>query len=96
MITPTSTSSSDHVGRPDQLAAAASPASRAIAPRADQISTKHEAFLRAALAIHPEIRADVVTRARALAADPAYPAPQIIQRIAQQIVGSPDLSVDES
>jgi hypothetical protein len=31
-----------------------------------------------------------VERGRALAADPAYPSPEIIKRISEQIVRSPD------
>lgn len=64
--------------------------------RPDRISTEGGAALQAALARQPAIRPEVVERARALAADPGYPSPAIMQRIAAQIVGSPDLSEDEA
>jgi hypothetical protein len=71
-------------------------AARAHAPRADRISTENAAFLQAALERQPEIRPEVVERARALAADPNYPPREVIQHVAQQILHSPDLSEDES
>jgi hypothetical protein len=40
----------------------------------------------------PEIRPEVLERAKALAADPAYPSPAIMRDVARQILGSPDLS----
>jgi hypothetical protein len=44
----------------------------------------------------PEIRPEVVERARALAADPTYPSAAIINRISAAIVSSPDLSEEPS
>jgi hypothetical protein len=91
-----STSSSDRAARPEAVAAQAQPAVRPYAPRPDQISTERAAFLRAELGRQPEIRPEVVERARALAADPDYPPREILQNVAQQILNSPDLSEDES
>jgi hypothetical protein len=48
------------------------------------------------MAAQPEIRPEVVARARALAADPDYPSAAIIQRIGEKILGAPDLSEDQS
>jgi hypothetical protein len=65
-------------------------------PGADQFSTEHSTALRAALAAHPEIRADVVERGKALAADPNYPSIDILRSVAGKLIASPDLTVDES
>jgi hypothetical protein len=35
-----------------------------------------------------------VARARALAADPSYPSPEILRHVGQVILRSPDLTVD--
>ena len=91
-----STSSSDRAARPEALSAAGQPAVRPLAPRPDQISTASAAFLRSALQRQPEIRPDVVARARALAADPSYPPVAVMKKVAEQILRSPDLSEDES
>jgi hypothetical protein len=64
--------------------------------RPDLLSTDSAAALRSSLVRHSEIRPEVVARARALAADPAYPSVAIMRRVAQQIVAAPDLSEDES
>lgn len=69
---------------------------RPFAPRADKISTANAAFLRAELQRQPEIRPEVVERARQLAADPNYPPPGIMKKIAAQILSAPDLSEDQS
>jgi hypothetical protein len=69
---------------------------RPFAPRADQISTASAAFLRAELQRQPEIRPEVVARAQRLAADPNYPSPEIMKKVASQILAAPDLSEDES
>ncbi len=91
-----SASSPDRTPRADLVSAPSQSAPRPYAPRPDSISTESAANLRAALARQPEVRPEVVARARTLAADPNYPSPQIMKRIAQQIVASPDLSEDES
>lgn len=65
-------------------------------PGADQFSSSHSTALRAALAAQPEIRADVVARGKALAADPAYPSVDILRSVAGKLINSPDLTNDES
>jgi hypothetical protein len=62
----------------------------------DQISTESAAFLKTSLASQPEIRPEVVERAKALAADPNYPSAAIMRSVAGQILASPDLSEDAS
>ena len=44
----------------------------------------------------PEVRPEVVERARALAADPSYPSDAIIRQVSATIVNSPDLTQDNS
>ncbi|MBC7368209.1 MAG: hypothetical protein H7343_15585 [Undibacterium sp.] len=92
----TSTTSTDRALRPDTVSVAGQPPARAAAPRVDTLNTESAAALRRALAEQPEIRPEVVERARALAADPGYPSAAIIQRVSEQILGSPDLSEDQS
>jgi len=91
-----STSSPDRAARPDLVSAPGVSAARPFTSRPDRISTESAAFLRSELQRQPEIRPEVVDRARALAADPAYPSPAVIKNVAAQILGAPDLSVDES
>jgi hypothetical protein len=91
-----STSSTDRAARPDAVSAPAQSTERPYAPRPDQISTESAAFLRAELQRQPEIRPEVVERARALAADPNYPPREVLRQVAAQILQSPDLSEDES
>ena len=82
--------------RPEILATPGKPASRQQSERADQISIENAVFLRAELVRQPEIRAEVVARARALAADPSYPPREAVQKVAEQILRSQDLSEDQS
>ena len=91
-----STSSSDHAARLDAVAATGHSAARSPVRRPDKFSTEHAAALRSALVAQPEIRPEVVARARALVANPSYPSPEIIRRIGEQILGAPDLSEDLS
>ena len=91
-----STSSTDRAARPDLVSSTTPASERPQAPRSDQISTESAAFLRSELARQPEIRPEVVERARALAADPNYPPVEIIRNVAEQILNSPDLSEDQS
>jgi hypothetical protein len=92
----TSTSSSDRAARPVPVPAAGESAARVTASKSDQLSTENAAMLRAALAHQPEIRPEMVARARAFASDPSYPSLSIVRLLAQQILAAPDLSEDES
>lgn len=92
----TSTSSSDRAARPISLPAAGQAPVRVPAERSDQLTTEKASLLKTALARQPEIRPEVVERARALAADPNYPPLEVIRHVAQQILVSPDLSEDQS
>jgi hypothetical protein len=87
-----STSSSSGAARPDLNPTPGAAAARPPAPQSDQLSTERAAFLRAELVRQPEIRPDVVARARTLAADPNYPPAHVIARVASQILAAPDLS----
>ncbi len=92
-----SASSSSPSARNDAIAAAATPsASRASREPTDQIHIDKAGVLRTSLQQVPEVRSEVVERARALAADPAYPSDDIIRQISAAIVNSPDLSEDAS
>jgi hypothetical protein len=92
-----SASSSSSAARNDAIAAAANAsASRAHRGATDQIHIDKAAALRASLGQVPEIRPEVVARARALAADPSYPSDEIIRHVSGVIVNSPDLSEDGS
>lgn len=91
-----SASSPDRTPRTDLVSAPGQSGPRPYAPRPDRLSTEGAAFLHGALARQPAVRPEVVERARALAADPHYPSPQIMKRVAEQIVAAPDLSEDES
>ena len=86
-----STSSSAGAARPDLNVASGAASARPIILR-DQLSTQNAAFLNAQLQQQPEIRPDVVARARLLAADPGYPSAAVIQKVAAQILAAPDLS----
>jgi hypothetical protein len=90
-----STSPSDRPTRPDAVSPA-TPRVTVRTPDADQFSAENSAALRVALAQHPEIRPEVVAKGRALAADPSYPSPEIIRRVSAAILGSPDLTEDNS
>jgi hypothetical protein len=59
-------------------------------PAPDRFSPEHTAALKAALQAQPEVRPEVVARARALAADPAYPSPEILRHVGATILQSPD------
>lgn len=92
-----STSSSDPASRAGQASHAGPSVHRHRLTRAnDQISLGTAVKLGEELAKQPEVRADVVARAEALAADPSYPTPEIMRRVSEMILGSPDLSEDES
>ena len=91
-----STTSTDRTAHAD-LAAVKGPATaRELSPRSDLLSTENAAFLRAELARQPEIRAEVLERAQALAADPNYPSSETIKKFAGFLLNSPDLSDDQT
>jgi hypothetical protein len=92
----TSTTSTDRAARPEIVPVPAHAAPRLQGSRPDRISTENAAFLRAELQRQPAVRPDVIARARALAADPTYPSMEALQKVAEQILGSPDLSEDGS
>jgi hypothetical protein len=86
-----STSSSDRILRPEGLVLQAkSPAAATIG--ADRFNSENTAALKAALQEQPEIRPEVVERAKLLAADPAYPSPDILRKVGEALLRSPDLS----
>lgn len=92
-----SASTSLPTARNDAIAAASNPsASRVQGSPSDRIHIDMPAALRASLQQVPEIRPEVVERARALAADPAYPSADIINKVSATIVNSPDLSEEPS
>jgi len=92
-----STSSSDRAARTTALS---SELLQARTPRVgstpDRLSTDKAEQLQTALASQPEIRPEMLARGLALAADPSYPPPEVIDNVAAQIVNSPDLSEDQS
>jgi hypothetical protein len=84
-----STSSSDRVLRPDGPVHH-TPTHAHRGAGADRFSPENSNALQAALSDQPEIRPDVVARARVLAADPSYPSPAVLRQVGQVILGSPD------
>lgn len=92
-----SASSSPGSARADALAAFSAPAgARAARTPGDQLHVDQALALRTSLRQVPEIRPEVVARARFLASDPAYPSDRIIRQVGAAIVNSPDLSEDQS
>jgi hypothetical protein len=90
------TNSNDHPARPNFRTGSTGPVNRCHPPRVVQLSSRSLAVLRSELRRQPEIRQDVVARARALAADPEYPRIEILRIVAQQILRAPDLSEHDS
>ena len=62
----------------------------------DQFSAENTAALRVALNRTPEVRPEVVARGRALAADPSYPSAEILRKVGEAIIKSPDFYEDAS
>lgn len=92
-----STPSSDRPERTDSLPAFVPKGrDRAAGPGADQLSLDKIELLRSALAAQPAIRLEVVERGRQLAADPAWPTHDIMRRVSEMILQSPDLTEDVS
>jgi hypothetical protein len=91
-----STTPPDRLARPELLALDNHARQRAMPSRAGQISTENAEFLRLELQRQPEIRPEVVARARALIKDPSYPPMDLLRSIAGQILASPDFSEELS
>ncbi len=91
-----STSPSDKSARSDALAAAEQQPARSRAPRSDYLTSDNAQWLKSALNSQPEIRPEVLERARSLAADPSYPSSEVIRNVGAMILAAPDLSEDES
>ena len=91
-----STTSTDRAGRPVPVATPSVSTQRPLAAASDHLSTANAAFLRTELMRQPEIRPEVVERARALAADPNYPPRDVLKNVSAQILNSADLSEDAS
>ncbi len=91
-----STTSTDRTPRAEHLAVTGKPEQRLATPRADQLSTGNAAFLRAELQRQPEVRPEVVERARSLASDPNYPSFDTLKKVGEIILNAPDLSEDQS
>ena len=91
-----STTSTDRTAHAESVTVAGTAIARQKASRTDLLSTENAAFLRSELARQPEIRPEVVERARALAADPNFPSRDALKKVAGFILGSADLSEDQS
>ena len=91
-----STSSSDRTPRADSVELTRPKVVIRTPDNTDQFSAENSAALRVALTRHPEVRPEVVERGRALAADPSYPSPEILRRVGEAIINSPDFSEDAS
>ena len=91
-----STTSTARAVQADAIAAPGQAVAKPLTPRPDQLSTASATYLRSELARQPEIRPEVVERARALASDPNYPSPAILKHVGTTILNSPDLSEDQS
>ncbi|MCR6654575.1 MAG: hypothetical protein NVV63_01915 [Opitutus sp.] len=91
-----STTSTDRAVPTPPVAPAGHSGTRPLTQRPDQLSTENVEHLKAALAAQPEIRPEVVERAKALAADPEYPSLDILKRVSGMILAAPDLSEDQS
>ena len=91
-----STSSSDRTPRADAVQITRPKVVVRNPDSGDQFSAENSAALKVALTQQPEVRPEVVARGRALAADPSYPSPEILRKVGEAIISSPDLSEDQS
>ena len=91
-----STTSTDRAAHAALVTVKGHATARELSPRSDLLSTENAAFLRAELARQPEIRAEVLERAQALAANPDYPSNETIKKFAGFLLNSPDLSDDQT
>lgn len=94
MISPTS--NVDQIRRPELTPVAGKPVAQQAAVATDQFSSESTLRLKQSLNLQPEIRPEVLERARALAADPDYPSKEIMRDVARQILAAPDLSEIDS
>ena len=84
-----STSSSDRVLRPDgPVHHTSTPPTTGIG--ADRFSPENSKALEAALTSQPAIRPEMVARGRELLADPSYPSAEILRKVSEVILRSPD------
>ena len=88
--------SNDNSARPNFRPISIAANGSRVAPRPTQLLPRNLSVLRCELIRQPEIRPDVVARARRLAADPNYPTIENLRFVAQQILRSRDLSEVES
>jgi len=96
----TNTKNLGSVPTPDNIAPrtpAARPGSgqSPVPAQADTLSTDNAANLKAALALTPALRPEVIERAAALATDPGYPSDRIVGKMARAIAQSEDPSGQE-
>jgi hypothetical protein len=91
-----STTPTDRTAHAEAVAAQGNAVQRQKPARTDLLSTDNAAFLRSELARQPEIRPEVLERAHSLALDSAYPSREVLEKIATQLINSPDLSEDQS
>lgn len=91
-----STSSSDRTSRAESVEITRPKVVVRHPDNTDQFSAESSAALRVALSRTPEIRPEVVARGRALAADPSYPSAEILSKVGEAIIKSPDFSEDAS
>jgi hypothetical protein len=81
---------------PAENAAQSSPKPAVRGPGPDRFTPQQSAALSAALQAQPEIRPEVVARAKELAANPNYPSLEIVRDVAGQILRAPDGTEDQS
>ena len=73
--------------RPIESQTPSSPTTERQAPPQDPVDVRRVAILLSMLENKPEVRTEVVARGRALAADPSYPSPDVINKLAGLVVG---------
>ena len=90
-----STSKTDNILRPDTIAGRPAQTRPTTAPsptETDTIRASSQENLKAALNAQPEVRPEVLERAKQLLADGNYPPREIIRRLSEMLVKSADLS----
>jgi hypothetical protein len=88
-----STSNNSGYPRADALAHLAkqnTPSARAEVSNSEKLSRVQTDSLNSALANSPEVRPEVVERAKRLAVDPNYPPRQIIEQLAKLVIAAQD------